>query len=163
MLIALGLSCCLALLVMVVVILAQLGARSPLNDLPRAYLPGNPMPEEVICHTLMTERNPRCSVKLVEGQLAGTEIFFDYDPATRLITRSIIPAHNYTMGLLYAEWGKPDSIQWSDNMVYVYWDTRSVWFNTGVFRPQTRAELIMYNTQGPGSAAPWQGFHQHRS
>jgi len=162
-LIALCLSCCLALLVMAVVMLSQLGATSPLSEMPPAYLPGKPLPDEVVCHTIFTEPRPRCSVKIVEGQLAGIEIFFDYNLATRLITRSIIPAHGYTMGQLYAEWGKPDSIQWSDNMVYVYWDARSVWFNTGVFRPQTRAELILYNMQGPIDAAPWHGFRPLQS
>src|SRR4051794_4493637 len=48
-----------------------------LMDVPQTYLPGNPLPRNVVCYTPADEHYPRCSVSL-----SGYEVYFNFDADT---------------------------------------------------------------------------------
>lgn len=151
--ISLGVSLGLTLLVLTVVFISRLSAIPQVTDLPQSYLPGSRLPQELSCYTPVDEHKPRCSAPL--GQ---TEVYFDFDPDTQQIVRSIIPAYAYSMRQLYAAWGRPSAIRWHEFTIYVYWNTRSAEFYVSTLRPQSRASFILYELQAPDDVSPWNGF-----
>ena len=137
----------LTVLVLTVVMIAMVISTPLLIDLPSSYLPGGTLPQEVSCYTPSDEYTPRCSVPLNAELPSGTVVHFEFDPASNQILRSIVPVH-YSMGQLYAAWGRPSGIRWNSHTVRVYWNEKSALFYIAAFQPQSRAMCSVSTTSG---------------
>ncbi len=151
-LLALGLSLGLTLLMIAMTTLARMNP-APLLNLPESLRPGSPLPQQTVCHTPVDEGGPRCWLPL-----AVDMVYFDVDPATRQILRSVIPAQHYRMRDLYAAWGRPDGVRWRETQVQVYWQSRSALFYADSLHAESRVDFILFDPRAPDEVSAWNGF-----
>ncbi len=166
----------LAMLILAVVITARMGTSPHAPDLPQRFLPGNPLPNEAACTTLSDDHIPRCVVRL-----AHDDVYFNFGTQKRIISRTVIPAQQYTVGDLIAAWGTPSGFisltdvvaideenmtaawgtpsgfTWNETKIYIYWGTRSALLYARSFQPNSRVDFILYNVDQP-QASLWPGF-----
>jgi hypothetical protein len=140
------------MLVLGVVMSARTGATPHAPDLPQRFLPGNPLPGEAACMTLSDEHIPRCVV-----HQADYDVYFNFNADTRIISRTVIPAQQYTLGELMAAWGNPTGLTWNETNIYIYWGTHSALLYASSFQPNSRVDFILYELERK-QAAPWPGF-----
>ena len=140
------------MLVLGVVINARKGTTPHPPDLPQRFLPGNPLPSEIVCMALVDEHDPRCLFRLSDD-----DVHFNFDAETHIIVRTIIPAQKYTVGDLMAAWGTPTGITRNETNVYIYWGIRSALLYTRSLQPDSRVDFILYDRDQP-QAAVWRGF-----
>jgi len=136
----------LTVLVAGVVTAARTGATRPLPDLPQRYLPGHPLPADVPSFILGFE---------------AYQVYFDFDSQTRIITRTVIPATEYTVGQVLTAWGTPSGMIQRQTMTYLFWDTRAVLVYSSSVQPDSRVEYILYEPE-PAQMLPWRGFRNVR-
>lgn len=125
-------------------------------DLPQAYLPGSPMPEDVFCYAMAYDASSDCSVNY-----QGNEVFLKFDTYTKTILRATIEAHGLTVGELIIAWGTPTEIVQTYYMTSVHWGIRSAYTYSDSFRPDNRVTFILYDLE-PQRASPWRGFRRYR-
>jgi hypothetical protein len=166
----------LATLMLTVVMTARVGTTPHAPDLPQRFLPGNPLPNEAACTTLSDDHIPRCVVHMPHD-----DVYFNFGAQSRIITRTVIPAQQYTVGDLIATWGTPSGFTsladvvaideenltaawgtpsgftWNETKIYIYWGTRSALLYSRWFRPDSRVDFILYDVYQPQASA-WPGF-----
>lgn len=143
-----------AICVMGVIVIARLESVPQFVELPEIYLPGNPLPDDLMCYYRDSEPQPRCVVHFLND-----ELHFTSHTVTGLIDQTIIPALKYTLGDLILAWGTPRGVLRSPQTTFIFWGKRSIVLYTGNFRPGSRVQYILYS-QEPLPASPWRGF-QH--
>jgi hypothetical protein len=140
------------MLVFGVVMAARTQAIPPMPNLPKMYLPGNSIPNNISCYWSGDEHIPRCSIRFDDH-----EAYFGIEPDWNFITQAFIPARDYTIGQLLTDWGTPTGITHRATMVYVHWGLRSALIYTHDFQPDDPVEFIIYDLE-PVPASPWRGF-----
>jgi hypothetical protein len=148
---------CLTLIILGVVTVARIGTMPQLPDLPRSHLPGSRLPDEVSCSTQGYDPTLRCSI-----QHLGHAVHFLFDADTQIITHTVVPARNHTLGQLILFWGTPSGIIQTPQTTYVHWETRTAYLYTGLYRPDSRVLWVVYTLQ-PKPASPWRGFRRRQS
>jgi hypothetical protein len=84
-------------------------------------------------------------------------VYFNVDPETHLINRTVIPAQKYAVGDLIAAWGTPTGTTRNETNIYIYWGARSALLYTRSLQPDSRVDFILYDL-APHQASPWPGF-----
>jgi hypothetical protein len=154
--IAIGMTLCLMVLVLGTVAAARIEAVPQIRELPPAYLPGMPAPKDISCYTPPDEHLPRCV-----AQLWGQDVYFTFDVDTQIITYALIPAQEYTVGMLIAAWGTPTGITQYEVTIHLYWGFRSALLYANSLQPESPVVLIMYELS-PQQASSWRGFVQRK-
>lgn len=127
-------------------------------DLPQAYYPGSPMPDDVLCFLAPSSSTLEGCHILYEG----TEVHLEFDTNMTVITATIISAQKYMIGDLLTAWGTPIGITQTYYMTMVDWGTRTAYVYADSFRPDSPVRLILYNPNLQRTE-PWRGFRHYRN
>jgi hypothetical protein len=128
-------------------------------DLPQAYLPGNAMPEGVLCYSYLpyVMDISNCWVNF-----RGHEVSLKFDDDMKTILRVTIQTWGLTIGELVAAWGTPTGIVQTYYMTSVHWDTRTAYVYSDSFYPDSQVRRVDYDLESP-RASLWHGFRRYRN